>query len=330
MRIWQLRIREDTKATMNSNYKKKHIALTYVFWKIIQAHKRNCTPRERQVILEQLAERTHRDMNIFDVEIFLLPANITNSHWIWFLIHPETRSIHCYDGFHNSYKRYFDFLLNWLEIEAAKTGVAFCFVRDEWKFFDEYGPTQINMYDCGMYMLKGIEYVCDNLRLDYSQQHMPSCRMEMLLDLVDGRLGRANRRDPFTTDLDLGLMYVEQEDLMLFDAEDQRNMEIELDWSEEYIKDQAAILKSIQDPKTRTGTAEAPVPKESAKSDTTSSVTTAGKRKMVTKDQAPTPRKKSNSRCSLCKKTGHNKTRCPTPKLEWFQIGVDEAEDFSS
>ena len=49
-----------------------------------------------------------------------MPANIADSQWIWFLIHPESKTVRAYDGFHKSYRRYYSFILNWLEVEATK------------------------------------------------------------------------------------------------------------------------------------------------------------------------------------------------------------------
>ncbi len=252
MRVWMLRIREDNKARMNSSYVKKHIALTYVWWKIIQAHSTGTNAAERLHMLRRIANYTHKDIDIFKMKIFLMPANIVNSHWIWFLLHPESKTVYAYDGFHNSYRRYYSFILNWLEVEATKVGCTFVFNRDEWTFIDALGPTQRNSYDCGMFMLKGIEYVCDNLPLTYSEDKMPYLRMDMMVDMEDGRIGR-RQQDPFSTPIQ---DYAERhnEDLMIIEDDDEdeddeaaRNMNIDLDWSAANNEEQAKFLSSIKE-----------------------------------------------------------------------------------
>jgi len=202
--------------------------------------------QQRAQMLRRLAYYTHKDMDIFKMKIFLMPANIANSHWIWFLIHPESKTVYAYDGFHNSYRRYYSFILNWLEVEASKEGCTFDFNRDEWTFKDALGPRQINGYDCGMYMLKGIEYVCDNLPLTYSQDQMPYLRMDMMIDMEKGRLVGRPQQDPFS--MPLHEYKGQKEDLFIIeDDEDEddeapRNMNIDLDWSPAFVEEQAKLL----------------------------------------------------------------------------------------
>jgi hypothetical protein len=181
-----------------------------------------------------------------------MPANIADSHWIWFLIHPEGKTVYAYDGFHASYRRYYSFILNWLEVEASKEGCAFVFNRNEWTFIDAKGPIQINGFDCGMFMLKGIEYVCDNLPLTYSEDQMPYLRMDMMLDMEDGRLGR-RQQDPFSTPLH-EYAKVQKEDLFIIEDDDEdeddeapREMNIAMEWSPAFVEEQAKLLAFFDD-----------------------------------------------------------------------------------
>jgi len=125
---------------------------------------------ERNTNLGTLSNRVHRGIDLFKYAAILIPANLNNSHWVWFLVHPETRSIHAYDGFHHSLRRYFQMLLNWLQVEATKEGCTYSFLRAEWTFVDEKGPLQTNAIDCGIFLLKGIEYACDDLPLIFGDK----------------------------------------------------------------------------------------------------------------------------------------------------------------
>lgn len=191
--IWILRHREQSKAIHDTSYKKKYIGTTYLFWKLILAHNESTTLGERNSILRRMATRDHRRMDVFKFAALLIPANLNNIHWVWFLIHPETRSIHAYDGFRSSLRRFFPMFLNWLQVEAAKEECTFDFQLDQWTFVDEDGPIQTNVFDCGMYLLKGIEYACDDLPLSYTENDMPYHRKALLIHTLNGKLD-----DPFS------------------------------------------------------------------------------------------------------------------------------------
>lgn len=157
------------------------------------AHNENTTLVERNTILQKMATRDHKRIDLFKFAALLIPANLNNTHWVWFLIRPETRTIHAYDGFRSSLLRFFTMFLNWLQVEAAKDGCTFDFQIDKWTFVDENGPIQNNIFDCGVFLLKGIEYACDELPLSYTEDDMPYHRKAILIHTLNGKLD-----DPFS------------------------------------------------------------------------------------------------------------------------------------
>ena len=155
---------------------------------LISAHYRSKTTIETKRDIQRISDRWHRDINFFQgYEVILVPANISNQHWVWLAVYPGLKQIHCFDGFRQSYKHiFFDKLLNWLEFESQKVDTPFN--RKEWEFKDiNNGPCQRDHYNCGIIMLKGIEYTLDNLPLSFnSSSHLVLFRRKMLRDIMAG------------------------------------------------------------------------------------------------------------------------------------------------
>ena len=85
---------------------------------------------------------------------------------------------------------------------------------------------------------------------------MPYLRMNMMIDIVDGQLGRRETKlDPFSTPLH---EYAKgaKEDLFIIeddsdDDEAARDMNIALDWSQDSVEEQKVLLNSFKDAMSR-------------------------------------------------------------------------------
>jgi hypothetical protein len=76
------------------------------------------------------------------------------------------------------------YLLYWLEKEADRLHMAFN--RDEWSFeMLPHCPRQTDSVDCGIMMLTGMLFTCDDLQLTYNQAQMVLYRTRWAADLLD-------------------------------------------------------------------------------------------------------------------------------------------------
>jgi len=133
-------------------------------------------------------------------------------------------------------------LLNWLQVEATKEGCTYSFLRAEWTFVDEKGPLQTNAIDCGIFLLKGIEYACDDLPLSYKQKDMLYYRQAILLEVVRGKLD-----DPFSQEeISEGVGYNDGDYLIFGDKPEEEVLNFQGLGDAGYAKEEELLSKAIE------------------------------------------------------------------------------------
>jgi len=181
------RVREEAKARLCPLYSKKYIASTEFMYHVMLFIKRNDTSSLREYCEKiHWNNSTKEGIDMFTLNLILLPGNIGNTHWILFAVYPTQRTIIGFCSLHKTRANYAIFLLKWLEVESGIRGLAFD--ASQWKYFDFFGPLQINSWDCGPNVLKIIDRLTDDQNIDYDQNEILLFRSQILLALLNGRL----------------------------------------------------------------------------------------------------------------------------------------------
>ena len=193
-----LRMREAAKARLIPDYKARYIASPHLFTLICGA---DATGSDDTFV--RIADRWHfkKHINLFELDFVAVPANINNTHWVWFAIFPLRKEIHGLCLLHRSLARYVPILLKWLSYEAKAWSWlrdSLKFVASEWKYVDVKGPLQKGNADCFFLLAKGICYSLDNLPLTFTQEDMTFFRRRTIADLLCGsRYGDKEGTDIF-------------------------------------------------------------------------------------------------------------------------------------
>lgn len=135
----------------------------------------------------------------------LFPVLVGDNHWILLHISPGTRTIEVHDSLNTvqaeQMKRVYGHVMFWV-LKQEKS------LRDldgmdglgghsgtpgvqeqapkEWTFAPPRSdlPTQLNCYDCGLFICMYARYIAAEKCFDFDQEHMPHMRVAMLLELL--------------------------------------------------------------------------------------------------------------------------------------------------
>ena len=72
----------------------------------------------------------------------------------------------------------------WNDKKKKKPG----FNIDEWETCIETVPLQNNGYDCGVFVCKFAEFICEQLPFKFDQKNMPYFRRRMVAEILRGEL----------------------------------------------------------------------------------------------------------------------------------------------
>ena len=125
----------------------------------------------------------------FSFDTVIMPFNMNDLHWVFFVIKPKLKLVVGYDSMNNELCFKTDIvpkILYWLEIESKYLEITFC--GSDWQFQMYPCPQQHNAMDCGVMMLTGILYTCDNMNLSYSQSTMNEERKRFAADILALRI----------------------------------------------------------------------------------------------------------------------------------------------
>ena len=127
-----------------------------------------------------------RCQNIFDLHMLMFPIHVDNSHWILAVVNFRLEQIAMYDSLHALHQGKLDFLLEFLQEEAARQKLTVDFSR--WTTVHLKSPSQTGTINCGVFVCITGDYLAQGLDLDYTEDHVPLFRLKMVRDLRRGFL----------------------------------------------------------------------------------------------------------------------------------------------
>lgn len=125
-----------------------------------------------------------KKLDIFDLDLFLFPVNLNNTHWCIGVLDFRNRQIQYYDSLGGSGGYFFDIMKRYLEDEHLdKKGSSLDI--SSWKGVNVAGiPRQKNGYDCGMFLCKFADFLSEGLPLEFSQNDIVYFRQRMLNEIL--------------------------------------------------------------------------------------------------------------------------------------------------
>jgi Ulp1 family protease len=105
------------------------------------------------------------NIRAFEYTHILIPCNISNSHWILFLVSISEKTVFSLDSMGQNCSRLARGIFNWLRKESLYSTV--CFDRKEWKYATMRVQIQSNGVDCGVHVLKNARCLCDNMNVEH-------------------------------------------------------------------------------------------------------------------------------------------------------------------
>ena len=127
--------------------------------------------------------------NIFDMEKMIIPMFINKCHWTCCCINFSDKKFEYYDSLHWEATAVFSNMEKYIITElTVKNGYdkATCELElEQWIPEKQTGyPTQANDKDCGVYTLKCIEWISENMFIGYDDKDMLYFRKRILCDIV--------------------------------------------------------------------------------------------------------------------------------------------------
>jgi hypothetical protein len=147
--------------------------------------------------LEQSLRNSYYNGNnddIFDTyEKIIIPIFVDNNHWVVVVVdlRESFKSIKFYDSFHHNGQHVMGIVLKWLKWEY---GMMHNGAVMPWEFTcsnDTDCPTQSGAYNCGVFCMMNMDFLCDDLPLvdsTYSNADMPLFRRKIGCDIFRGHL----------------------------------------------------------------------------------------------------------------------------------------------
>ena len=132
--------------------------------------------------------------SIFSLDKFILVLHITDGHWSAGCINFKQKLIEYYDSMFKKYigRIFFNIIKKYMEDEYNNQKPKdYALNLDEWecKAFEKEYPQQPNGYDCGVYTLKCVELISNDVFPDKEKFGCISeIRKKILLSLMQGKI----------------------------------------------------------------------------------------------------------------------------------------------
>lgn len=124
--------------------------------------------------------------SIFDFDKIIIPIH-TNDHWYCGCINFKTTSIECYDSLNNNSVIFFKCIADYLEKECKiKTGYEMDLKKWNFKDNKDFYPQQKNTKDCGIFTIKCMDWLSDDLYPDYKQADISYFRKRLVIEILIG------------------------------------------------------------------------------------------------------------------------------------------------
>ena len=121
--------------------------------------------------------RWTRNMDIFALDVILVPINEDRTHWVLAAIYPQQSQILFYDSFHSEGRQYLEALRQYVTDEAKSRNKK----PREWTLVTGTAagtdsPMQTNQVDCGVFACMAAEHLALGEPLTYTKEDMPLFR----------------------------------------------------------------------------------------------------------------------------------------------------------
>ena len=128
------------------------------------------------------------ELDLSNADTIYVPININRTHWILGIIQPHMKLIEiCDSGKFETEQlyagKYGNVLLLFMEDRAKSRSVAF--EKSSWSIVEKECPQQLNLVDCGVFMLIYAVFHSRKLNIVYNQEYINHRRPEILLSIMD-------------------------------------------------------------------------------------------------------------------------------------------------
>ena len=167
-------------AELESSYERRRVVNTFFFDEVVKKQ----APRNK--VMRMLAKKK---IDVKKIDELILPINIKNSHWTFVVLDLMRSKIFYCDSLQGSsigFARELVDFGNMLLEERNQTFNPFTVVKRYPHF-----PQQKNGYDCGIFMLRGIECLARGSSPSFSQPDAEYLRHLICFELVKGKLVRS-------------------------------------------------------------------------------------------------------------------------------------------
>ena len=128
-----------------------------------------------------------RSVKLFEMDIVFFPIHLASSkHWALIVVEPKHKQVVYYDSLHRNGTYLMKKIRNFFKARFQKqTGNTSA--DSEWTLLNEPNvPQQTNGIDCGVFVCQMAERLSRRSPFDFTQQQMPTIRIQMLEQIVAG------------------------------------------------------------------------------------------------------------------------------------------------
>ena len=128
-----------------------------------------------------------RSVKLFEMDIVFFPIHLASSkHWALIVVDPKHKQVVYYDSLHGNGTVLMKKIRNFFQARFHKqTGNTSA--DSEWTLLNEANvPLQTNGIDCGVFVCQMAERLSRRSPFDFTQQQMPTIRIQMLEQIVAG------------------------------------------------------------------------------------------------------------------------------------------------
>ena len=122
-----------------------------------------------------------------ELKIFF-PVNRGNTHWTMAAIYIEKREIIYYDSMGSAGRDITESLLRYLDDESKDKRGYPLEDKNSWSLKKGKSPIQTNGYDCGVFATMNIDFLSDDLPLQYNQGDIAFFRNKIAANIVRGTM----------------------------------------------------------------------------------------------------------------------------------------------
>jgi sentrin-specific protease 1 len=124
-------------------------------------------------------------IKIMGLQKLLFPVHVNRSHWTCCVVDVEHHKIEYYDSLGGRNDDLMANVRRYVQDEAAENGIPHLNMDDWENVAHEEIPTQANDYDCGMFVLKYMDYITEGLVITFNQGNIEYFRKRVANELAN-------------------------------------------------------------------------------------------------------------------------------------------------